>query len=326
MKEAMHWKKEEDGKVRCLLCPHQCSLGEGETGICSNKRNAGGTLEAARFGEITALAMDPIEKKPLYHFHPGEQILSVGTYGCNLSCDFCQNHHLWNGHVPAETLLPKDLVARARGRSFAIAYTYNEPFMGYEYVLESARLAHAEGIKNVLVTNGYYNPGPFEELLPYIDAMNIDLKSMRDDFYKRLCGARLKPVQRTIERAVGGCLVELTNLIIPGENDSDRELAELAGYVAGVSPDIPMHFSAYRPMHKRRNPPTPSGRLEKAYELARARLKYVYVGNVIMGLGSDSECPSCGATLVKRSGYRTRVVGLAGDKCGACGESVNFVA
>jgi len=326
MKEAMYWERVEGGKARCMLCPHKCLVGEGKTGICGVKENHGGVLMAAHYGMITALSMDPIEKKPLYHFHPGTEILSVGTYGCNLSCDFCQNYHLWDGRVSEDAATPEEIVAAAkRNRSMAISYTYNEPFISYEFVLDTARLAREHGLKNALVTNGFYNPEPFEELLPYVDAMNIDLKSVRDDFYKKLGKGWVDPVKRTIERAFGSCLVEVTNLIVTDENDSDEDLAALVDYLAGISPDLPVHFSAYRPMFKLRNPATRMERLEMAYELASAKLNYVYLGNVMAEVGSDSHCPSCKAVLVKRSGYRTRVEGLLGNKCGECGNEVHFV-
>jgi pyruvate formate lyase activating enzyme len=328
MKEAMYWEKlEQDDKVRCLLCPHTCKISPGNTGICVNKKNEGGSLYAHHYGEISALGMDPIEKKPLYHFCPGRMILSVGTVGCNLGCDFCQNFHLVRAEVPTDNAAPEDIVnAAIRKNSFGIAYTYNEPFISYEFVLDCCKKAREEGLKNVLVTNGFYNPKPFEELLPYVDAMNIDLKAIRDDFYKNLCNGRLGPVKKTIERAVESpCHVELTTLIITGENDSDEDLAELVDYVASLDPNIPLHFSAYRPMYKRDNPPTSRARLEKAYELGTAKLNYVYLGNVIMEKGQDSICPHCGAVLVDRSGYTTRIENLAGESCKSCGNAVSFV-
>lgn len=326
MEPARYWEKREGGKLRCRLCPHQCLLGEGEVGICDNKRNQGGGLFALHYGEITALAMDPIEKKPLYHFHPGEMILSVGTWGCNLGCDFCQNYHLWDGKARTEKASPRDIVdAALRNKSFGIAYTYNEPFISYEFVMDSAKLARKQGIKNVLVTNGYYNADPLEEMLPLIDAMNIDLKSIRDQFYKKLCKARVGPVKKTIERAARDCLVEVTNLVVTDENDSEQDLRDLVEWVAGVSPDIPIHFSAYRPMYKLSNPSTPMKTLLRAFEIAREKLNYVYLGNVMIDVGQDSTCPHCGAVLVERQGYHTAVRSLAIDECGSCGNRVNFV-
>ena len=326
MKEAMYWEAVEGGKCRCRLCPHQCLIGPGKEGICQNKKNLDGTLMAFRYGEITALNLDPVEKKPLYHFFPGKSILSVGTFGCNLACAFCQNYHLWDGHCPTDPAGPEDLVAAAqRSRSFGLAYTYNEPYMSFEYVLDTAKLARAAGLKNVLVTNGYYNPEPFEELLPFIDAMNIDLKAIRDDFYKKLCKARVEPVKRTIARAAQSCLVEVTNLLVTGENDSDADVAALVDWVASVSVDLPLHFSAYHPMYKLDTPPTSLERLQRAYEIAAAKLHYVYLGNVLSNIGANTNCPHCGAVLVKRRGYTVQIENLRGDKCGACGNKLNFV-
>ncbi len=326
MKEARYWEKKEEGKTRCLLCPRLCMIKEGKTGLCGNKLNQGGVLYASRYGEVSALAMDPIEKKPLYHYHPGSSILSVGTVGCNFSCDFCQNYHLWDGKVRTDGADPKDIVAAAeRQGSGSIAYTYNEPYVNFEFVIDAARLSREKGIGAVLVTNGYYNPEPLEEILPYIDAMNVDLKSIRDGFYRRLCGGGVKPVMKTIERAAGDCLVEVTNLIVTGENDSDEDIAELVDFIHSVSPDLPLHFSAYRPMYKMKNPATPAKTMLRAYEIAKARLNYVYLGNVVLEEGSDSICPNCGAVLVSRSGYRTKIGSLSGDSCSSCKNKVNFV-
>jgi pyruvate formate lyase activating enzyme len=326
MKEASYWKTTEGGKVQCLLCPHRCVIAPDHEGRCRNKKNQDGKLYAHRYGEASALARDPIEKKPLYHFFPGRTILSVGTTGCNLACDFCQNHHLVNGQAAAEEISPAQLVKAAQQqRSFGIAYTYNEPFISYEYVLDAARLAREAGLKNVLVTNGFYNPLPFAELLPFIDAMNIDLKSIRDNFYKKLCKAAVDPVKTTIAHASKHALVEVTNLIVTDENDSDADLQGLVDWIASLSPDIPLHFSAYRPMYKLDNPPTPMERLMRAYQIAAAKLNYVYLGNVHAEVGQDTLCPHCRALLVSRYGYQTKIEKLDGEKCGACGKAVNFV-
>jgi pyruvate formate lyase activating enzyme len=327
MKEARFWGKSEKDKVRCGLCPHECVIRENKEGICKNKKNINGVLYAHRYGEITAIGMDPIEKKPLYHFHPGEEILSVGTFGCNLSCSFCQNYHLWAGDPRTDYADPSQIIAIAkRERSFAIAYTYNEPYMSYEYVMDTAVLAKEAGLKNVMVTNGHYNEEPFEKLLPFIDAMNIDLKSMDPDFYKKLCKGKLDPVKKTIERAHNDCLIEITNLIITGENDLDKDFEEIADYIASIDKNIPLHFSAYRPMYKMKNPSTPIERLESAFKIASEKLNYVYLGNVAMDKGADSACPHCGAILVKRLGYSARIMSLEDKSCNECGKALNFVS
>lgn len=326
MKEAQYWAPLSDDKVQCHLCPHHCVIRPEKEGLCRNKKNVGGKLFAHHFGEVSALALDPIEKKPLYHFYPGRMILSLGTTGCNLACSFCQNYHLVNGLASTDPLAPAELIAAAkRQKSFGLAYTYNEPYMSFEYVLECAKLARTAGIKNVLVTNGYYNPEPFAELLPFVDAMNIDIKSIRDDFYKKLCKGRVEPVKTTIVAAAQGCLVELTNLVITGENDQDEDIQDLVDWVAGVSPELPLHFSAYHPMYKLDNPPTPPERLLRAYELAKKKLQYVYVGNVMLDVGQDTLCPHCGAALVSRRGYSIRIGTLKKEQCGKCGKPVHFV-
>ena len=326
MKPAKYWVKKEEGVVQCLLCPHQCTIKPGKEGICKNKKNIEGELYAHRYGEVSAIALDPIEKKPLYHFYPGSQILSIGTVGCNFQCKFCQNYHLVEATVPTEEVEIEELISSAkRHRSVGIAYTYNEPFISFEFVLDCAVRAREAGLKNVLVTNGYYNPEPFEELLPYIDAMNIDLKSLQDDFYRRLCGGRLEPVLKTIERAHQDCLVELTNLLVTDENDSDEDIQKLVDWIASLDPEIPLHFSRYHPMYKFTNPPTPIERLERAYQIGREKLKWVYLGNVWGEQGQDSFCPNCGALLVRRRGYVVQVVDLEGNQCGKCKTKLNFV-
>ena len=326
MKKAKYWVKKDAGAVKCLLCPNECVIKPGKMGICLNKTNIDGELYAHRYGDVSAIAMDPIEKKPLYHFYPGSQILSIGTIGCSFACPWCQNYQLVEAIVPTEKVKPKELVDAAKKHgSIGIAYTYNEPFISFEFVLDCSVEAKQAGLKNVLVTNGYYNPEPFEELIPYIHAMNIDLKSIRPEYYRKYCHGRLEPVLKTIERAQKSCLVELTNLVVTGLNDSDQDLSELVDWVARLNPEIPVHFSAYRPMYKMQNPTTPIERLHKAYELGKAKLKWVYVGNAYMDVGEDSICPVCGATLVKRRGYNVRIVDLQGSRCKKCNTNHNFI-
>ena len=325
MKKAKYFIKRDNDVVQCLLCPNQCVIKSGKTGICKNKKNISGELYAHIYGQVSAIAMDPIEKKPLYHFYPGSQILSIGTIGCSFSCDFCQNYHLVEALVPTEGVEPEQLIESAKKHnSLGIAYTYNEPFISFEFVLDTAIFAKKAGLKNVLVTNGYYNPEPFLELVPYIDAMNIDLKSIRNEFYKRYCHGRIEPVLKTIETAQRSCLVELTNLIVTGLNDSEEDIKDLIDWVASVNPEIPLHFSRYHPMYKMTNPPTQISRLERAYELSKGKLKWVYLGNVFTDVGQDSVCPDCGAILVKRRGYSVQVVNLKGNSCGSCGAKHNF--
>ncbi|MFH0877488.1 MAG: AmmeMemoRadiSam system radical SAM enzyme [Candidatus Omnitrophota bacterium] len=283
MKEALFYKALGAKTVRCELCPHFCVIKDGGTGFCGVRANTEGQLQSLNYGRVSSLALDPVEKKPLYHFHPKEFILSVGTVGCNLSCLFCQNWSISkDAQAPTEPVTPLALIEKARQlRSFGIAYTYNEPFIWYEFVCQTAKLAQEEGLKNVLVTNGYVNPQPLEELLPLVDAMNIDLKSIRDEFYRKTCSGTVAPVLETIKTSAKKCHIELTNLIIPTLNDSDEDLTDLVDWVyANVGPDVPMHFSRYFPCHKMTLPSTPVETLKRAERIARKKLKNVYLGNV----------------------------------------------
>ncbi len=247
------------------------------------RKNIDGMLYSLVYGETTSIALDPIEKKPLYHYHPGEYILSLGTKGCNFKCPYCQNWTISQDmDAPTEKATSAWIIKKAKeSKSFGVAYTYNEPFIWYEFVLDTAKLAKAQGLENVLVTNGYVNPKPLEEMLPYIDAMNIDLKSMEEEFYRKICGGRLEPVLYVIKRSAKSCHIELTNLIIPGLNDSDGNFIRLVDWIFdNVGPDVPLHFSRYFPCYKMTTPATPLDALERAYKIAKVKLKHVYLGNV----------------------------------------------
>jgi len=282
LKEALYWEKSGD-KVHCLLCPHDCKIVSGLTGVCGVRRNIDGKLYSLVYGETTSVSLDPIEKKPLYHYHPGENILSLGTKGCNFKCPFCQNWAI-SQDLEAQTqkITSRWAVDKAKEcKSFGIAYTYNEPFIWYEFVLETAKLAKKEGLENVLVTNGYVNAGPLEEMLPFIDAMNIDLKSIDDEFYRKYCKGTLEPVLRTIKRSAKTCHVELTNLVIPGSNDSEEGFIRLVDWIYNnVGAEAPLHFSRYFPCYKLDQPLTPEETLERAYRIAKKKLKNVYLGNI----------------------------------------------
>lgn len=283
MKEALFYKDFGDKTLQCFLCPHLCRIKEGLCGFCGVRTNKGGKLYAVNYGRVSSISLDPIEKKPLYHYHPRELILSAGTVGCNLSCLFCQNWSISKqAEAPTEPVTSQELINKAKElKSFGIAYTYNEPFIWYEFVYETAELAKREGLENVLVTNGYVSPGPLKELLPFIDAMNIDLKSIRDEFYKKVCCGTVAPVLETIKASVKSCHVELTNLIIPTLNDSEKDLVDLVDWVYENAGDsVPLHFSRYFPCYKMTLPPTPVETLKKAEEIAKKKLKYVYLGNV----------------------------------------------
>ncbi len=311
----------------CLLCPHECVIAEGKAGLCLGRRNIGGKLVAASYGEVVSIAVDPIEKKPLYHFLPGSEILSVATYGCNLRCPFCQNSDISQQVVPARHVEPDELLALAKRHGTpAIAYTYNEPLIWFEYLMDAGKLMQEAGIRNVLVTNGMLNPEPLAELLPLVSAMNIDLKSMRPEFYRDYVKGDLETVLGTIRAAHKACHVELTNLLIPGRNDSEPEIRELVDFVAGLGRDTVLHFSRYFPRHRASEPSTPAETLVRAAAIAREKLDYVYLGNITTRPEDrDTFCPQCRNRLVERSGYAGRVVGIAEGKCANCGRVADFV-
>jgi len=283
MKEALHYEKLSEKKIQCRLCPYNCLVSDGKKGACGVRINKGGVLYTEVYGKTTSIALDPIEKKPLYRYHPGEHILSLGTKGCNLHCDFCQNWHISQVlEAPVEEITSEEIIEKAKTlKSFGIAYTYNEPFIWYEFVLDTAKLAKKSNLENVLVTNGYVNMAPLEEILPYIGAMNIDLKSFNEDFYRKVCKGSLKPILDAIKRSAKSCHIELTNLIIPTLNDSEDEIQQMVGWIYdNVGPDVPLHFSRYFPCYRMNLPPTPIETLKKAERIAKKKLNFVYLGNV----------------------------------------------
>jgi pyruvate formate lyase activating enzyme len=324
--EARYWQHLDSGKVECLLCPVGCKLADQQIGICFGRQHVNGRLYAVNYGEVVSMALDPIEKKPLYHFYPGSQILSVGPNGCNLRCENCQNWQISQEHQPTRTVSPGQLVRAAQDAdSIGIAYTYSEPLIWYEYIYDAATISRELGLKTVLVTNGYINEEPFRELAPLIDAMNVDIKSLTPQFYRDVCKGSLTDVLRTVEIAASsGILVEVTNLVITGLNDSDSDLHALIDWLARLDRKIPLHFSRYFPQHKMDRPMTPSARLQSAYDIARARLDYVYVGNIDLPGTNDTLCPQCGSLLITRIGYQTRIVGIANGHCAQCQRKVDI--
>jgi len=331
MKEVFFYEKDSEGNVHCKVCPRQCRVKPGARGYCRVRENRGGVLYAVNYGECTAYGMDPIEKKPLYHFYPGSFILSLGTFGCNLSCGFCQNWEIAHGNPKSVYLSPEKAVELALSERdggidcTGLAYTYSEPFMWYEYVYDTAVLAREKGLKNVLVTNGYVNIAPLEHILPYIDAMNIDVKGFTEKYYRDTCAGRLEPVKKTVERACRECHVEITTLLVPGLNDSAKEIEELAGWLSALGRDIPLHFSRYFPNYKFDLKPTPLEKLTKARDIAGKFLDYVYIGNAPELDGGSTRCPQCSALAVDRKGYRTKISGLNAGACSRCGRELNIV-
>ncbi len=325
---------ERTGKILCEACAQACVLGEGETGICGIRSVKNGALELAVYGLAAALNIDPVEKKPLYHFLPGSSTLSFGTVGCNLSCSFCQNADISQypkehpGAIKGHDAAPEQLVALALERGCeSISYTYNEPAVFFEYAYDTAKLAHAKGLKNIFVTSGYETPKAIDTIAPYLDAMNIDLKAFSDDFYRSICGARLKPVLEAIRHAhAKGIWVEITTLLIPGLNDSNDELRQIAEFIASVSVNIPWHISGFYPQYKMQNRPrTPHATLQKAYAIGiAAGLRYCYVGNVADPEHTATYCPACHTPAIRRHGHLGEVVDttLTSGRCPACGEAL----
>lgn len=279
-------QKEMGGKVACGLCPHRCELTEGQSGFCRARAVSGGKVVSLTYGRVSALALDPIEKKPLLHYYPGSMILSVGATGCNLRCQFCQNHKIAQdcGNAECEEISPDELVKTAlmlrdRG-NIGLAFTYNEPLVGYEYVRDCAKICHQNGLKTVLVTNGMICEEPLVELLPDIDAMNIDLKGFTAKFYNGLCG-NLENVKNTIAKAQACCHVEVTTLIIPNDNDCPNDMERQAAWLASLRPDIPLHLSRFFPRYAYAGrTPTPLYTLQALADNARKYLRYVHLGNV----------------------------------------------
>ncbi len=325
---AMFYDKEPRERVLCRLCPHHCRINPGKRGICRVRVNRGGELVTENYGRMASLALDPIEKKPLFHFFPGQTILSAGTFGCNLSCSFCQNFSLAHETPATQYMSPETLCmitdrAKAQG-SVGMAFTYNEPSIWYEYIWDCARLLKEQGLKVVLVTNGYMDPEPLKKILPYIDAMNIDVKAFTNTFYKKLCKGTLEPVLRTVEAAAEHTLVEVTTLLIPGENDQIGEVESLSRWLASVNPKIPLHLSRYHPAYKYQlEPPTPEETLLEAQEIARHYLTFVYLGNVLKG--NDTYCLDCQSLLIRRTYYQTELVNFQDGRCTACGSLLDYI-
>jgi pyruvate formate lyase activating enzyme len=332
-KEAMLYARLEKQIVRCSLCAHRCTIKPGRRGICGVRENQEGTLYTLVYADAIAVHVDPIEKKPLFNFLPGSRSFSIATVGCNFHCRFCQNADISQApregvSLAGEELLPEQVVRAAKRYACdSIAYTYTEPTIFFEYAYDTAELAHEEGLKNIFVTNGYMTVEALEKIQPYLDAANVDLKSFDDGFYRRVCGARLQPVLETIEAMhQRGVWVEVTTLLIPGLNDSDQELEQIAQFLAGIDPDIPWHVSRFTPRYKMLDRThTPGDTMDRAAEIGReAGLRYVYVGNVPGNMHENTYCPSCGAVAIGRIGYHT-TLNLEGNRCASCGHELAVV-
>lgn len=286
MKEAGYYEKRDGGRVVCVLCPHNCHLADGGVGVCQARKNHGGTLYSLNYGQISSLALDPIEKKPIKMFKAGSSVLSAGSFGCNFRCGYCQNWSISQEHPGTRKVLPEELVDLARKYAHSnphcigLAYTYSEPAIWYEYVLDCARLAKKAGMDNILVTNGYIEPEPLRELLPHIDAINLDIKSYTEDFYRQLCGGSLHRVLANAKVMAESCHLEVTTLLVPGYNDDPKEIAQLAKFIAGIDSGIPLHLTRYFPNYKMELPPTARETMQTAYDAASKFLRHVFLGNI----------------------------------------------
>lgn len=333
MKEARFYQKLQEEKIKCVLCPHQCLISPGKRGICGVRENEKGKLFSLVYGKAISWGVDPIEKKPLYHFYPGQTAFSFATVGCNLSCLNCQNYTIsqlskQESKILGEDISPQQIIELTKKRKAKIiAYTYTEPTIFYEYAYDTCKLAHAQGIKNVFVTNGYIMPQPLKEISPFLDAANVDLKSMRDEVYLKICGGRLQAILESIKLMKElGIWVEVTTLIIPGVNDSQEELTNIAKFIFQVDSDIPWHLSRFFPTYKMQQYSyTPLETLQRAKKIGqKIGLKYVYIGNVRRE-SENTFCPNCGKIIVKRKGFWVGEVDVEENKCHFCHREIKGV-
>jgi len=323
MKEASFYER-LNGKVKCFLCPHECLINDGKRGSCRVRKNIKGRLISENYQQICSYNFDPIEKKPLYHFFPGQTIFSIGSIGCNLHCSFCQNWEISQSGIDEHPYLksnsPEDIVNQAKNRSdnLGIAFTYNEPTVWYEYMIDIAKLAKDKGLKTVMVTNGFINPEPLEELLPYMDAFSVDLKAFTEQFYKQQTSSKLAPVLETIQLLKKhNKHFEITNLVITDTNDNEKDFSEMVNWIVNeTGKDTVLHISRYHPMYKMTKEATSTEKLMSLYAIAKEKLNYVYLGNVRSGEGQDTFCKNCDNKVISRSSYYTETVGL--DSLGNC--------
>lgn len=318
LKEAMFYEKTNNDYVVCNLCPHNCHIKDGGRGLCGPRKVHDGKLYNLNYGEISSISLDPIEKKPLYHYKPGSYILSIGSFGCNFKCGFCQNYSISQHNVDTRYLDPEDLINLAldQKNNIGIAFTYNEPSIWYEYIWDVSRKSVDKNIDIVLVSNGYISKEPLRELLPYISAMNIDLKAFKDEYYKDVCKGDIKEVLENIKLCSGKTHVEITTLLVNGYNDSEEEVEELCKWIASVDKNIPVHFSRYFPSYQFKEEPTPVERVLNAKKIGDKYLNYVYIGNV-PGVNNNTYCPKCNALVIKREGYEIKDL-RANGKCRNC--------
>ena len=333
LKRSFFFKEEKEKKVKCTLCNHFCIISENKFGVCGVRKNIGGELFSLVYGKLIALHIDPIEKKPLFHFLPSSKSLSIATVGCNFRCDFCQNYeisqypHLFK-KIDGEEVSPEEVVSLAISRGCkSISYTYTEPTIFFDFAYDTAKLAKEQGLFNVFVSNGYMSDLAIDKMVGVIDGVNVDLKSFREDFYRKYCKASLEPVKENIRKLFErGIWVEVTTLLIPGLNDIREEVEEIANFISKISKDIPWHISAFHPAYKMLDiPPTGVDVLDMAYEIGREKgLRYVYCGNV-PGHNESTFCPSCGKVLIGRFGFSVVEYNLTGNRCKYCGYEIKGI-
>lgn len=333
MKEAGFYEKIDDNKVRCVLCPHLCIISDGKKGVCGVRENRDGRLYSLVYGRIIAAHVDPVEKKPLFHFQPGSRTFSIATPGCNFKCSFCQNwqiSQITEEIERTEEVSPEEVVRGAiRTGSSSISYTYTEPTIFFEFARDTGKIAREKGLKNIFVTNGYITKEGLEASLEFLDAANVDLKSFRDEFYKKFCRGKLSPVLDAIKwMKEKGIWIELTTLIIPGENDGEGELRDIAVFIKKELGDsVPWHVSRFHPDYKLlSHESTPPSTLFKAYEIGKKEgLKYVYVGNLPGSKGENTYCPSCGKIVIGRWGFTITEYRIKEERCQHCGQKIDGI-
>lgn len=328
MNEALFYSKLDDNVVECQLCPRFCHIEAGKFGNCRARRNRNGILTTEVYSKLAAMNSDPIEKKPLYHYHPGKEILSVGTTGCNMHCVFCQNFNLsqcdLRQPVSVKNVSPEELAAHSlkKKKNIGVAFTYNEPTVNFEYMVKAAELVKQNNQKTVMVSNGYINPEPLKILIETIDAFNIDLKAFDEAFYKKHSKATLEPVIETIRTiSQSGKHLEITNLVIPALNDNEEEFQEMCEWIRHeTGENTVLHLSRFFPRYELDQYPTPAETLFSLFDIAKQNLNYVYIGNMATEIHSNTYCPHCKELLIERTYYNTRLINISSDgKCGKCG-------
>ncbi len=321
----------ENGRIRCDICPRYCILRDGQRGLCFVRKNHGGKLILTTYGRSSGFCIDPIEKKPLYHFYPGSSVLSFGTAGCNLTCKFCQNWDMSKARqmdILQNSATPEQIAVSAENlNALSVAFTYNDPVIFMEYATDTADECRKRGLKTVVVTAGYINPEPAVDFFSRMDGVNVDLKSFSDDFYRKLCGARLQPVLDVLKYLIKetSVWVEITTLIIPGENDSEKEIGQLCQWVGEeLGEEVPLHFSAFHPDYKMSSLPhtSPHTILDAVNIAGKQGLKYVYPGNIRSMDGGNTKCPNCSITVISRMGYEVTDYRIRGGECPDCGQII----